>query len=157
MVARIVEQLGGQLRVDSRVDEGSRFSLLIPLATEPDLGSSGSSHRSRTHQNEIESLVSALQSHPHPMTGSPVARSIGSNGSVGRSVASSRSDSAAVATLELAMKPSRNKLKSSADSSPPAQLRILIVEVCIMSLHLFHQSQWKCRITISIAQYWRNV
>ncbi|KAF5382705.1 hypothetical protein D9615_002815 [Tricholomella constricta] len=32
VVARIVEQLGGQLRVDSKVDEGSRFSFLIPLA-----------------------------------------------------------------------------------------------------------------------------
>ncbi|KAJ7857771.1 Fph type histidine kinase [Mycena leptocephala] len=32
VVARIVEQLGGQLRVESKVDEGSRFSFLIPLA-----------------------------------------------------------------------------------------------------------------------------
>ena len=32
VVARIVEQLGGQLRVDSKVNEGSRFSFLIPLA-----------------------------------------------------------------------------------------------------------------------------
>lgn len=31
VVARIVEQLGGQLRVDSTVDKGSRFSFLIPL------------------------------------------------------------------------------------------------------------------------------
>ncbi|KAA1473801.1 hypothetical protein DENSPDRAFT_903583 [Dentipellis sp. KUC8613] len=32
VVARIVEQLGGQLRVDSKVDEGSRFSFLIPFS-----------------------------------------------------------------------------------------------------------------------------
>ncbi|KAF7981483.1 hypothetical protein HWV62_33533 [Athelia sp. TMB] len=32
VVARIVEQLGGQLRVDSKVDQGSQFSFLIPLA-----------------------------------------------------------------------------------------------------------------------------
>jgi hypothetical protein len=32
VVARIVEQLGGQLRVDSEVNFGSRFSFLIPLA-----------------------------------------------------------------------------------------------------------------------------
>ena len=31
MVARIVEQLGGQLRADSRPNEGSSFSFLIPL------------------------------------------------------------------------------------------------------------------------------
>jgi signal transduction histidine kinase len=33
VVAHIVEQLGGQLRVDSKVGEGSRFSFLIPFAT----------------------------------------------------------------------------------------------------------------------------
>ncbi|KAI0250553.1 hypothetical protein BJV78DRAFT_1283165 [Lactifluus subvellereus] len=31
VVARSVEQLGGQLRVDSQVDQGSRFSYLIPF------------------------------------------------------------------------------------------------------------------------------
>jgi hypothetical protein len=31
VVARSVEQLGGQLRVDSKVDQGSRFSFLIPF------------------------------------------------------------------------------------------------------------------------------
>jgi Histidine kinase-, DNA gyrase B-, and HSP90-like ATPase len=31
VVARSVEQLGGQLRVDSKVDHGSRFSFLIPF------------------------------------------------------------------------------------------------------------------------------
>ncbi|KAJ7366589.1 hypothetical protein DFH08DRAFT_678657 [Mycena albidolilacea] len=36
VVARIVEQLGGQLRVESKVDEGSRFSFLIPLALSED-------------------------------------------------------------------------------------------------------------------------
>lgn len=41
VVARIVEQLGGQLRVDSKVDEGSRFSFLIPLAL-PESPSPGS-------------------------------------------------------------------------------------------------------------------
>lgn len=31
VVARSLEQLGGQLRVDSKVDQGSRFSFLIPF------------------------------------------------------------------------------------------------------------------------------
>ncbi|KAG6909273.1 hypothetical protein DXG01_001335 [Tephrocybe rancida] len=35
VVARIVEQLGGQLRVDSKVGGGSRFSFLMPLAFSP--------------------------------------------------------------------------------------------------------------------------
>ncbi|KAG5648399.1 hypothetical protein DXG03_004973 [Asterophora parasitica] len=42
VVARIVEQLGGQLRVESKVGEGSRFSFLIPLtlsATPPSFSS----------------------------------------------------------------------------------------------------------------------
>ncbi|KAJ7505555.1 hypothetical protein B0H11DRAFT_1796399 [Mycena galericulata] len=38
VVARIVEQLGGQLRVESKVGEGSRFSFLIPLALSADGG-----------------------------------------------------------------------------------------------------------------------
>ncbi|KAI0930755.1 hypothetical protein AcV7_004852 [Taiwanofungus camphoratus] len=76
VVARIVEQLGGQLRVDSKIDEGSRFSCLIPFATEADstrlvsVSSTPSSLRSsplrsRTNSNvsrdsEIDHLVDAL-------------------------------------------------------------------------------------------------
>ncbi|OCH91099.1 hypothetical protein OBBRIDRAFT_812319 [Obba rivulosa] len=73
VVARIVEQLGGQLRVDSQLNEGSRFSFLIPFSTE--VGEAGSasisptssrSLRSRTSSNEgsrnsqIDNLVEAL-------------------------------------------------------------------------------------------------
>ncbi|KAF9267585.1 hypothetical protein L218DRAFT_1074312 [Marasmius fiardii PR-910] len=81
VVARIVEQLGGQLRVESKVGEGSRFSFLIPLSltVEGDKsesstsasGSSLSSLRSRAVSNvsaecKIESLVEALSSsHMH--------------------------------------------------------------------------------------------
>ncbi|KAJ7274030.1 phytochrome-like protein [Mycena rebaudengoi] len=35
VVARIVEQLGGHLRVESKIGEGTRFSLLIALGCEP--------------------------------------------------------------------------------------------------------------------------
>ncbi|KAF7346045.1 ATP-binding cassette transporter [Mycena sanguinolenta] len=80
VVARIVAQLGGQLRVDSKVNEGSRFSFLIPLALSEDgdglVMSSGSSKessfkslriRSRNQSldsstGEIDSLVEALSS-----------------------------------------------------------------------------------------------
>jgi hypothetical protein len=79
VVARIVEQSGGQLRVDSKPDEGSRFSILIPLALHEGGGGGGgdsersfsppsSSRRSRTssgdgsRESEIDSLVEALKS-----------------------------------------------------------------------------------------------
>ncbi|KAL1745398.1 phytochrome-like protein [Schizophyllum fasciatum] len=95
VVARIVEQLGGQLRVDSQVNGGSRFSFLIPLglqgngpsssqggATPSSAGSSQASAassfgqiskpRSRTlshnsASSKIDSLVEALStSHMQP-------------------------------------------------------------------------------------------
>ncbi|KZT60695.1 hypothetical protein CALCODRAFT_480578 [Calocera cornea HHB12733] len=81
VVARIVEQLGGQLRVDSKVGQGSRFSFLIPFAL-PSTGSSvggsvaseldsrsvspsGSGPSSKGSKGSaIDSLVEALQSDP---------------------------------------------------------------------------------------------
>ncbi|KAF7365436.1 ATP-binding cassette transporter [Mycena venus] len=84
VVARIVEQLGGQLRVESKVNEGSRFSFLIPLAlseegdelvmTSPAASSNNSSLKSLRVRSrkpslessgstgEIDSLVEALSS-----------------------------------------------------------------------------------------------
>lgn len=89
VVARIVEQLGGQLRVNSKVDEGSSFSFLIPLALtvedEPFVQRSGSSQESGNSTSlrpaihaqsisnlsgdQIESLVEALASN-HMSSGS---------------------------------------------------------------------------------------
>src|ERR1700733_9220758 len=99
VVARIVEQLGGQLRVESEVDEGSRFSFLIPLAlpvednTKPTFPSSGHSEKSldgsiavrprrSSQSSEIECLVEALTSNhifdssntPSPRVGRKVFR-----------------------------------------------------------------------------------
>ncbi len=86
VVARIVEQLGGQLRVDSKVMEGSRFSFLIPLSLlgEGSEMSSSSSKQSSTSSlrirsrapsinagNEIDSLVEALASNHMSSTSSP--------------------------------------------------------------------------------------
>ncbi|EIM81705.1 uncharacterized protein STEHIDRAFT_66042 [Stereum hirsutum FP-91666 SS1] len=76
VVARVVEQLGGQLRVDSKVDEGSRFSFLLPfpLSTNPGERSfsapsplSGvsrerASSRGSGSSREVDSLVDALAS-----------------------------------------------------------------------------------------------
>ncbi|KAJ7202822.1 hypothetical protein GGX14DRAFT_523685 [Mycena pura] len=85
VVARIVEQLDGQLRVESKVDEGSRFSFLIPLALSKggeELVMSGSSNNSsikslqmrsrKTSRSSggIDNLVEALSSN-HMMSASP--------------------------------------------------------------------------------------
>lgn len=79
VVARIVEQLGGQLRVDSKPNEGSRFSFLIPftvfdengsqlqLLTSPDpLGKRPiQNFRSKSSSSsEIEDIVEALATNP---------------------------------------------------------------------------------------------
>lgn len=87
VVARIVEQLGGQLRVDSTEGKGSRFSFLIPLALATDevvsrqgtsSRSSGSSraaleiygssrtssmHSHRSGDDSINSLIQAISLH----------------------------------------------------------------------------------------------
>ncbi|KAB5591393.1 Phytochrome-like histidine kinase [Ceratobasidium theobromae] len=86
VVARIVEQLGGQLRVDSKQGQGSRFSFLIPFAL-PDgssseqsfPGSGGMAQRSRkssigsayasaasvrSANSQIEDIVDALSAPP---------------------------------------------------------------------------------------------
>ncbi|KAJ7578685.1 hypothetical protein C8J56DRAFT_968782 [Mycena floridula] len=82
VVAHVVEQLGGQLRVESQVDQGSRFSFLMPLSLPDgnsdalDRTSNGSSMsslrfrsrttsldgRRRSADGEIDSLVEALSS-----------------------------------------------------------------------------------------------
>ncbi|KZW02251.1 hypothetical protein EXIGLDRAFT_760088 [Exidia glandulosa HHB12029] len=100
VVARIVEQLGGQLRVDSELGRGSRFSFLMPFVRyepgrtyeqsrgaiaehlssvesassssvdAPSTRSSGS-YRSRSGASELESLVQALGT---PVTRAPPSR-----------------------------------------------------------------------------------
>ncbi|KAF9651648.1 hypothetical protein BDM02DRAFT_3090893 [Thelephora ganbajun] len=70
VVARIVQQLGGQLRVESKMNEGSRFSFLIPFAIARGVASrscSTSSHvgpgsRKSSSVSDIDDLVEALAS-----------------------------------------------------------------------------------------------
>ncbi|KAI0754648.1 hypothetical protein C8Q80DRAFT_1095154 [Daedaleopsis nitida] len=60
VVARIVEQLGGQLRVDSAPGKGSRFSFLLPLTTE--MSGSGSAGRlSISTPASSQSLVRSMR------------------------------------------------------------------------------------------------
>ena len=127
-----MEQLGGQLRVDSKVNVGSRFSFLIPFSTGSDSGST-SSIRSRTNslgtRDEIESLVTALAG--HHLTGSPrKSSSRGSRGSLSPRVMDMKAIESTVEPV-LAKKSSQTKMKllSQADGGEPLSLRILIVEV----------------------------
>ncbi|TRM64908.1 hypothetical protein BD626DRAFT_454990 [Schizophyllum amplum] len=94
VVARIVEQLGGQLRVDSQLNQGSRFSFLIPLGLYEDRAisespaSSGSSavsslrvrdrtmSRGSSKGSEIDSLVEALSTSHMKSPQSPLAADI---------------------------------------------------------------------------------
>ncbi|TFK20594.1 hypothetical protein FA15DRAFT_673329 [Coprinopsis marcescibilis] len=87
VVARSVEQLGGQLRVESSFGVGTKFSLLIPLSLDngQSVYSSASSGRSSrmedfvrsatgsqhsSEKSEIENLVEALSTnHIHPKEG----------------------------------------------------------------------------------------
>ncbi|CAE6489892.1 unnamed protein product [Rhizoctonia solani] len=94
VVARIVEQLGGQLRVDSKQGQGSRFSFLIPFALPdgssseqsftPDSGNpqrsrrdsvgstyaSAASASARSATSRIEDIVDALSAPPGQMSSS---------------------------------------------------------------------------------------
>lgn len=70
VVARIVEQLGGQLRVESQVGEGSQFSFLLPLSLMVPSETSTSSAHSRSNSSlgslqakstsEVDFIVEAL-------------------------------------------------------------------------------------------------
>ena len=80
VVARIVEQLGGQLRVESKVDEGSRFSFLAPFALPRETDSRSCSASSRgcgsrksDGGNNIHGLVEALVSNNKPSPNGPLS------------------------------------------------------------------------------------
>jgi hypothetical protein len=66
VVARVVEQLGGQLRVDSKMGQGSRFSCLLPFPTAEqshlglNAGSVEEGGSGGSNISEIDSLVEAL-------------------------------------------------------------------------------------------------
>jgi hypothetical protein len=102
VVARVVEQLGGQLRVDSKLGQGSRFSFLIPFAL-ADEGSDvylspGSSMRSRIRSrtnsagsgsrsagsSEIDSFVEALRGTSSAGSSTPAPSSIKTKSPPGR-------------------------------------------------------------------------
>ncbi|KAJ8703164.1 hypothetical protein PTI98_001811 [Pleurotus ostreatus] len=150
VVARIVEQLGGQLRVNSKVDEGSRFSFLMPSTFAGDdqhTSSSGSSrsslqsscprsrNRSRSSKgSELERLVEAISTHHmHPQSLSP--RSSVPDSSLPRPV---KIDDGQMDVVTLPVEHANSKslpvpllIPSKEHHTPsqaPEQLRILVVE-----------------------------
>ncbi|KAI0088500.1 hypothetical protein BDY19DRAFT_947972 [Irpex rosettiformis] len=136
VVARIVEQLGGQLRVDSKPNEGSRFSLLIPFGTSS-RSASTSSTRTRTSSyrgDQIESLVQALQSHQFTGITAGISTPIRDKTSHGPDrvdlPASSRpkllSSSGSSASRNASY--SHTQFTNNRESGPALQLRILVVE-----------------------------
>ncbi len=133
VVARIVDQLGGQLRVDSKPNEGSRFSLLIPFVTSSQSGSS-SSARSRTNSyrgDQIDSLVQALQS--SHLTGITTGGSMRDTGSdkVDSPAPLSRPKLLSSRDNSGSKKSGRSRVRSNnlRESGQAPPLRILIVEV----------------------------
>ncbi|TCD62103.1 Light-sensor Protein kinase [Steccherinum ochraceum] len=152
VVARIVEQLGGQLRVDSKVGQGSRFSFLIPFSTEAEgtvssTSASGSasialsrtsSYGQDTRVDEISNLVHALTT--TQLTSSPRRKCVGQSVESGSSeffdcenTDVSPSKSLLGLTTEALEETTNSSKKSSPKQSPirsnsSPQLRILIVE-----------------------------
>lgn len=65
-MARIVEQLGGQLRVDSKLDQGSKFSFLIPFSlNKEDSASSASRSGSSVSSSRPSNRLSSDESASH--------------------------------------------------------------------------------------------
>ncbi|KAG5639428.1 hypothetical protein H0H81_002299 [Sphagnurus paluster] len=150
IVARIVEQLGGQLRVDSTLNEGSRFSFLIPLALSMETASSPISlsspvsneeappfihpRRKRSGNSEdFENLVEALIS-SSPCSSKASLRSLGSpKGSYAGMSPDTAKDTSEPSTSSEANVSRRSPLLNN---PPPGEqqaaqrqkLRILIVE-----------------------------
>ena len=141
MVARIVDQLGGQLRVDSEVGKGSRFSILIPFATEAEGSGSGPSDSHPVPQtpacsrggSELENLVHAISSSPnHRRAESMSLDFLGLQGAV-CSPAKPASDPTAEPSQSSDDPLLKGKQKSTkareGSSSTSDSLRVLIVEV----------------------------
>ena len=144
VVARIVEQLGGQLRVDSKVGVGSRFSFLIPFSVasndaergvSPAVTRASSIQRGSSHGSvsslEVDTIVDALSSAlcspscPAPRLASPARKPgtfpIADSGTPVRPVKVDQYEMDAV-----------RRPKSSEKPPSPAfdgKLRVLIVEV----------------------------
>lgn len=156
-----MEQLGGQLRADSEIGQGTRFSFLLPLGLPfagnnkaLSISSAGSSIKQGNGNcldhgmrgDEFDHLVEALSSTHLNRTIEPASCRSGAESEVEKSGQWSEK---AVHALEKTKEGSSGD-SESADHSP-VKLRILIVEVKTScgSYHP-HQTHWFSRITTSI-------
>lgn len=172
VVARIVEQLGGQLRVNSKVDEGSRFSFLMPSTFAGDdqhtcsSGSSRSSlqsscarsrNRSRSSKgSELERLVEAISTHHmHPQSLSP--RSSVPDTSMPRPVKIGEDQLDTVThSADIPNTTSPATIMPIAPSEQHSErLKILVVEVCHLPFSLVDPDPPN-RIMISTASYFQS-
>lgn len=121
VVARIIEQLGGQLRVDSKPGQGSTFSFLIPFGLHDpasdsrtqSVGSSVSGSQDSRQQSDLSS-VNEIAELVEVLTHSQISKS--------------------QFPIQSQVRPSESKKKNHGPSwagSPPGgvKLRILVVDV----------------------------
>ena len=137
VVARNVEQLKGQLRVESNVGEGSRFSCLIPLAlpgtpdhgeNEPDVPSLlPSLARPSKAVSDIRELFDAF-SFSQGSTSNVLGTTTGNSD---RFVAEPPGSRGAKSGNQETCHPPQS---SAAELQSPAQLRVLVVDVSLISV-----------------------
>ncbi|KAL7279741.1 hypothetical protein ACG7TL_006148 [Trametes sanguinea] len=137
VVARIVEQVGGQLRVDSVLGEGSRFSFLLPLTTDlPEIQdlvqAFSSNHLDDPDPHPDGQVVRRTQSRPPPVTAGQVE--IRGSATSLKPVKVNEFDldtsiTATKVTTQHRSSPAKRSPSSRSQSQPPyPRLRILIVE-----------------------------
>lgn len=125
VVARIVEQLGGQLRVDSTVDKGSRFSFLIPLMLSSEGHSLPPPAIPQIGSTNTESLAEAF---PSDHVDDATARKIVSSQIPVKVHSAERSGPATTQNVSGITLPDITSDKSGQDCTP-VKLRVLVVEV----------------------------
>jgi hypothetical protein len=163
VVARIVTQLEGQLRVDSEVDRGSKFSVLIPLALPIHEGTASTSlvpspprSITATHLHELttnETTDVSTRAETLPRSMAPVAETVGINPTrvdeVDAQVTKSSKDSSIMTTSPILVGQTSPPILTSTicDSdqrkivipTKTTRLRILIVEVSWLYARLAYQ------------------
>lgn len=113
VVAHIVEQLGGQLRVDSKVGEGSRFSFLIPFAIP-------------TAEESTRSPTASLLGRSRPSSTTGSARSANSSARSAKSEIDHFVQAIAQSHLDSGSSPPllTNATRQSITAAPPSEPRV---------------------------------
>jgi len=126
-VARIIEQLGGQLRVDSKPGQGSTFSFLIPFGLyDPSsdsrthsVGSSFTTGSQDSRQRSDMSLVSDIGGLVQAL----------SSVQMSKSTSSSNNQSQVQQRPPLEAKPQTESMRPGPSKDGSVKLRIMVVDV----------------------------